>query len=144
MNEPKNEDVMRALECCCVHCNCNGCPYYHGEPEEDCHYKMMKAALALLREKDEALEDAYDYIRRLEAGKKSRNEEIAEYQKKIEQLQIATTKKDAEIEKFEYLMLAIKQQMIGDLEAIWCEGHGFIEYDDLKRWKEQYLKYGQM
>lgn len=50
MNELKHEDVMRALECCGVYYNCNGCPYYHGEPEEDCHYKMMKAALALLRE----------------------------------------------------------------------------------------------
>lgn len=44
------------------------------------------------------------------------------------------------IEKLKYTIIAIKQQMIGDLEAIWCEGHGFIEYDDLKQWKEQYIK----
>jgi len=97
MNELKPEDVMRALECCAVYANCNGCPHFNGVPEDDCHYKVMANALALLKkyqaenaEKDAEIERlttlaelgkmrANDYRAMREKAKNARAEAITEF-----------------------------------------------------------------
>lgn len=55
MTDLKQEDVMRALECCTnkQRCDCDNCPYvnrYH------CTNVVLQDALALLREKDKEIE----------------------------------------------------------------------------------------
>lgn len=53
----KAEDVMRALECCVVNSNCNGCPFWEGYvTHRNCLETAIKNALALLREKDAEIE----------------------------------------------------------------------------------------
>ena len=95
-NKMKPEDVMRALECCCVYCNCNGCPYYHGEPEEDCHYKMMKAALALLREKDALIAE-------LTQTNAEKDAEICVKKKLLDKCEERFAEKDEEIERLTHI-----------------------------------------
>ena len=62
MNELKQEDVMRALECCKsyrdLHACVNVCPYFRAELgcDENCTNRMAQDALALLREKDKEIE----------------------------------------------------------------------------------------
>lgn len=43
------EQIVKALECCSVYASCDGCPYFNGIPEDDCHYQAMANALALIR-----------------------------------------------------------------------------------------------
>lgn len=58
MNEPKSEDVMRALEICAKPyaqnkvSKCKTCPYW----ERECHKEFIPDVLALLREKDALIE----------------------------------------------------------------------------------------
>ena len=64
MNEMKPEDVMRALECLveCIDsglCN-DSCPQHRNTY---CRYYILKAALALLREKDAEIERLKKYIK---------------------------------------------------------------------------------
>jgi restriction endonuclease S subunit len=115
MNELKPEDAMRALA------------WYEVVGKKigsvTIPYDELKAIADLIREKDALIEKHEAYIDNLNDDKACLVEQI---------------------EGLRNIIFAIKQQMIGDLEEIWYEGHGFIEYDDLKRWKEQYIKNGQM
>ena len=53
----KPEDVMKALECCVVNSNCNGCPFWEGYvTHNNCLQIAIKNAIALLREKDAEIE----------------------------------------------------------------------------------------
>ena len=53
----KAEDVMKALECCVVNSNCNGCPFWEGYvTHNNCLQIAIKNAIALLREKDAEIE----------------------------------------------------------------------------------------
>ena len=81
MNELKQEDVMKALECCSVYENCDGCPHFDGVPEDDCHYKVMANALSLLREKDATLEMCAETIER-------QDKELAKKDAEIERLTV--------------------------------------------------------
>ena len=58
MTDFKQEDVMRALECCSsttvVEC-CN-CPYAKQPTDDFCANRLLKDAIALLREKDKEIE----------------------------------------------------------------------------------------
>ena len=48
--ELNREQIVKALACCSVYETCDGCPLFNGVPEDDCHYKAMANALALIRE----------------------------------------------------------------------------------------------
>ena len=76
MNEMKQEDVKRALECC-ANSDCNTCPYYG---DMNCVETHTGDVFALLREKDATLEMCAEVIKR-------QDKELA--------------KKDAEIERLE-------------------------------------------
>ena len=50
MSELNAEQIIKALECCCVICYCNTCPYYKiGEHKGICSRKMAKDAVAFIR-----------------------------------------------------------------------------------------------
>ena len=50
MSELNKEQIIKALECCCVICYCNTCPYYKiGEHKGICSQKMAKDAVAFIR-----------------------------------------------------------------------------------------------
>jgi hypothetical protein len=69
MNELKPEDVMRALEWCSELRLCVDCPMraegYFSHSGNACRHALMKAALALLREKDAEIERLNKEVDRL-------------------------------------------------------------------------------
>lgn len=50
MSKMNREQIVKALECCSVYENCDGCPHFGGVTEDYCRYKTMVNALALIRE----------------------------------------------------------------------------------------------
>jgi hypothetical protein len=56
MELKKREDIIKALECCSVWENCDGCPY-RNSVALGCTSKMMRAALALIEELSEEIKD---------------------------------------------------------------------------------------
>lgn len=45
------EQIIKALECCFINQNCNGCSMYNGiKPQKDCLEIACKNALALIKE----------------------------------------------------------------------------------------------
>ena len=64
MELKEREEIIKALECCSVWENCDGCPY-RNSVALGCTSKMMRAALALIKElTDEIkdLEEDYDRV----------------------------------------------------------------------------------
>ena len=102
MSEMKCASVFKSMLCClkgdCEKCPCNDESELHGFAV-NCLDILFDNATRIFEENYDALEDARDYIRRLEAGRKIRDEEIAEYQREVKQLQITIMKKNAEIER---------------------------------------------
>lgn len=95
MNEMKPEDVMRALECCENTENlmaCQDCPYYRNYGTDGCVQKLIKTALALLREKDV-------YIKELEVELKKTRDALQDVFKDCDVLKEMCAEKDAEIER---------------------------------------------
>lgn len=90
MNELKQKDVMRALECCASGTGgdaCNGCPFNERNVCDNDMNALEKAALALLREKDAEIErlnnTLADALVRAEVAKV---ETITEMESRLEQI----------------------------------------------------------
>ena len=144
MNELKSEDAMRALA------------WYEVVGKNigsvTLPYDELKAIADLIREKDACIEQLEmgldEFVKLWNDEKKFLENELSDKDPEIERFNTAMDAMVIEHNRLTQMwknrMFTIEQQMIGDLEEIWYEGHGFIEYDDLKRWKEQYIKNGQM
>lgn len=65
------EQIVKALECCVVYSNCNGCPLFEGvRSPKDCLEQACKGAISLIKElkdeKNEVFEKGCENLTRLE------------------------------------------------------------------------------
>lgn len=147
MNELKPEDVMMALECCSVYENCDGCPHFDGVPEDDCHYKAMANALALLREKDariKELEEAVGAEFTCFVGEQHKVDHCP-YGDELARLQKEVAEKDAEIEalrKTNRSLIKVEKKKRIDL---WkrCRSQTITEFEErVKQGLKDYIPFG--
>jgi hypothetical protein len=106
--ELNREKIIKALECCVVNSNCNGCPFWEGYvTHRNCLQTACKNALSLIKELTEENE-------RLRAeNDKYEAENHAEFNKWLK-LEEATKRHHAEL--FEEAKIAVKEETVRKMQ----------------------------